>query len=59
MEGRDNLEPVAFVIVSQGRAGFFVSKTGAFCLEEVLEKLLGSVDGAVAQSPAKQNSKGD
>jgi hypothetical protein len=34
------MEPVAFVIVPQGRAGFFLSKAEEFVLEEVLEKLL-------------------
>ena len=54
MEGTDDMEPVAFVIVPQGRAGFFCFYGRSVCLEEVLEKLLGSVNGAIAQSPAKQ-----
>jgi hypothetical protein len=60
MEGQDDREPVAFAIVSQGRAGFFVSKTGAFVWQKMhRERLLGSVDGAISQSEEKQESKGD
>jgi hypothetical protein len=54
------MKPVAFVIVSQKRAGFFLSKTAAFVWREhAFGKFRGSVDRAISQSQGRQESKGD